>query len=385
MTAHSKVGASAAKRWLACPGSVALSESIDGDPAFATEEGEHATDGTFAHRVLEIAIADSVDPEAALAQALAEEPREVPPWLLDAVTEAHAVLAPIRDRAWAHWTEIKVEYAPQYGGFGTCDFAALEDEVLTVGDFKSGVGVRVAAEGNEQLLCYAVGVWRYVNSPGNPLRDHTADVKRVRLLVLQPRLPGGITSWEIGITELREWALTVMLAGLAATKRPDAALAQGEHCRFCPALAICPKWQETTRLAAGKGDDMGKLDAEYVRFVLENAGLLRKHIKAVETAALKMALAGRGPPGYKVVPGKTNRQWRGDEAREVLELLYGDDAFEPRSLRSPSQIEALPGGKDVAARYAYQPEGGPTLVPETDQRPAWQPPNFRDLFNLNAE
>lgn len=389
MAAHSKVGASSAKRWLACPGSVALADSLDGDPDLATEEGDFAADGTFAHRVLELALADRLTVPEALVQALAEEPRKVPDWCEETVQAAFDVLAPIRDRGDAFWTEIRVEYAPQYNGFGTCDFAAVDGDTLVVGDFKSGAGVRVKAERNEQLLCYAVGVWSYINRPSSPLRDAVAtEVRKVRLLVIQPRIPGGITSWELTIEELREWGLLVMLEGIKATRQAGAALKTGEHCRFCPALAVCPRWQEIVSALtnhAKRDADVSKLDPKQVRFVLENASLLRAYIKAVEAAALKMALAGRGPDGYKVVPGKTNRQWRGDEAREVLELLYGPDAFEPASLKSPAQIEALPGGKHVVAQHAYQPEGGPTLVPITDQRPAWQPPNFRELFNPNAE
>lgn len=47
MTTHSKVGASSAKRWMACPGSVRLSEGIE------SKSSKFSIEGTQAHALAE--------------------------------------------------------------------------------------------------------------------------------------------------------------------------------------------------------------------------------------------------------------------------------------------------------------------------------------------
>lgn len=387
MAAHSKVGASAAKRWLTCPGSVRLADAAEADEFIGKDESsEFADDGTFAHRVLELAIGERVSVDEAVKTALAETPREVPPWLENAVGAAVEHLAPYTGDA--YWLEQRVVFAEEHDGFGTCDFAAVVGDTLVIADFKSGVGVRVKAERNEQLLCYAIGVLHYLRNSPPLAKAFLPDLLKVRLVVLQPRVPDGITEWECSVDAVSRWAAQVMLPGLKATEDPAAELKRGDHCRFCPALAICPEWQKVVRAGLGptarSEPDVSKLDPGYIEYVLETASILRKHIQAVEKVALKMALAGKGPDGYKVVHGKANRTWKA-EATETLEMLYGDDAYLPRELKSPAQIEGLPGGDHVAKQFAYSPQGAPTLVPKTDQRPEYQHPNFQQLFQLQPK
>lgn len=368
MTTHSKVGASSAKRWLACPGSVPLSERTGADPYLAQDPSEVAEDGTFAHRALELIISDNLNAREAVAQTAEETGRAPAPWCLDVVDEAYGILSHYMHREYRYWAEHRVTFAPAYDGFGTLDFAAWKPGRLIVADLKTGVGVRVTAHMNEQLLCYAWGQLR-------ELRDWEVNV--VELIVIQPRVPGGITRYELTRKALEDWVNNVLYVGLSATQDANPKLKVGEHCRFCPALVHCPAQRvQAVETAASAAFPEHAADAEWV---LQNAPIIRKYLAEVERYALKKALAGKPPLGYKVVPGKTNRVWR-DGAEDTLALLYGDEVYEAPRLKSPAQVENLPGGRDIATQFAYQPQGAPTLAPESDPRAPFQHADFKQLF-----
>lgn len=375
MTAHSIVGASAAKRWLTCPGSVRLIERLTKLGALEEDTSEYAEDGTFAHRVLEICIAEGDAIADAIWRTTDEMKRTAPTWCEEVVSEVLDALAPLMGGA--YWAEHKVTFGrPEHGAFGTLDFASLTDggAKLTVADLKSGVGLRVSAQKNPQLLCYALGHLAQL-SP-----EQQAKVRLIRLLVLQPRLPGGIVHWDCTVEWLREWERTKLLPGLDTARAGSEELETGEHCRFCPAALFCAARQAEVRRAELFADAAPEqLSDDAILSFLESGARIRKFLALVEAYALKKALAGAPPAGYKLVAGKANRTWR-DEAAPILEMLLGDEAYEPRKLRSPAQIEELPGGKALALTYGYAPQGAPTLAPADDTRAAYQRPTAVSMF-----
>ena len=58
---HSKYGASSAERWLNCPGSIQLSETVPPQPSSSA-----ATKGTAAHKLGELALLDIGEPQTYL-------------------------------------------------------------------------------------------------------------------------------------------------------------------------------------------------------------------------------------------------------------------------------------------------------------------------------
>ena len=79
-------------------------------------------------------------------------------------------------------------YAPD--GFGTADCILVGDGCLHVIDFKYGKSPdgRVSAEGNPQLSLYALGAYNTLSL--------LYPIERIKLSIVQPRLPDGISSWE---------------------------------------------------------------------------------------------------------------------------------------------------------------------------------------------
>lgn len=98
--------------------------------------------------------------------------------------------------------------------------------------------------------------------------------------------------------------------------------------------------------------------------------------KQVQDYALNQALSGKKYEGYKVVEGKSNRKWK-DESKvaDTLEVEgYDSDIIYEKKLKGISAMESLLGKKDfqrILGLLVEKPAGKPTLVPESDKRPAY--------------
>ena len=85
-------------------------------------------------------------------------------------------------------------YVPE--GFGTADCILIGGGVLHVIDFKYGKSPngRVSAERNPQMMLYALGAYEAYKILYN--------VSEVRLSIVQPRLPDGISEWSCSLDVL---------------------------------------------------------------------------------------------------------------------------------------------------------------------------------------
>jgi hypothetical protein len=90
-------------------------------------------------------------------------------------------------------------------------------------------------------------------------------------------------------------------------------------------------------------------------------------------------MAGADPQGFKLVTGKSNRAWSDtDAAQKLLSQHLKLDVTRPRAdLISPHKAEQALKNKELSKRFQTRlhslitkPEGKPTLVAETDPRPA---------------
>lgn len=174
MTAHALLSASKAHRWMACPGSIRLEDGIP------DTNSSYADDGTRMH--------------TAAAEMLLGQPVSV---LLDAeeldVVQTYVDWVQLEARGHQLMVEQRVDYSDVIGvpdSFGTADAIILAGDVIKVIDLKTGRGVKVDAEENEQLMLYALGALEVFGMVGN--------FKRAKLTIVQPRI-GHLSEWEVAI------------------------------------------------------------------------------------------------------------------------------------------------------------------------------------------
>jgi hypothetical protein len=174
------------------------------------------------------------------------------------------------------------------------------------------------------------------------------------------------------VSYVREWLHDVLLPGM------DRAMASretksGQHCRFCPALTrACPQvvadMEEFEEMAKWLNNETAPaLSPEQLSRFLELEELSRMAKKAAMRTALGRLNAGRKVPGRKLVQSSSDRQFK-PGAEEAAKAVFGKNAFTEPTLKSPAQIDKLPGGTAFTAKWAFKPKGALTVARAEDVR-----------------
>jgi hypothetical protein len=295
--------------------------------------------------------------------------------------------------------------------FGTNDAAVLQlFDHLTIFDYKHGQGVVVEVSdwhgaggtnhsvmrGNSQLMQYALGT---AESEAVKWAFETLD-----LVIVQPRArhsEGSVRRYSTTKEELLLFRDELALAA-KAVEQPDAPMAAGDWCQFCPAAGIpCPTLHsrviEIAQLDFSDGEPtMATVDESTPEVDLQSAlglvGLLDIYVKKVRAEGmrrLKESPDGVGF-GYKLVRGKANRKWVDAEGTVVEQLMAKgypkEDLYAPPKLKTVAQVEALRPAKLVAdlkasgikapvqalkaivADFSHKPEGKIVMAPLDDPR-----------------
>lgn len=388
---HSKLGASIAKRWLNCVGSVNLSEK-----APPVVEGPHAAKGTKAHDLLEYRIhRDILDTPVAK---LPKIPKKVPKEDEDAVQVAidWIELNYMKDLGDILLAETKADLSHIDGEmFGTADISIVRlFGRLTVVDYKNGAGivVEVVDENgnlNEQLMYYLLGI----------AKKYDFNFDEYEIGIIQPHAPhpeGPERMKLVTFDDLMKFEDSLR-KGAKRFRDGKNTLFPGEWCRFCPATPICPalgkKSVESARDAFD--DDFDSLDSklpalkhpgditpEKMGHILRNVEILDSWISAMRGYAQGLLERGGKIDGFKLVQKKPRRQWNDEPRAKTWALdLYGADALD---LKSPAQLEKLSKeAKEFVSEEATMISSGVTIAPEKDSRPEVN--HIKDVFDDEGE
>jgi hypothetical protein len=175
MTAHALLGASKAHRWMACPGSIALEHDLP------DTSSPHAEEGTRAHELAAAVLLQQTIAEGDFPAEMADHVNTYVDYVIRERT-GHQLLI-----------EQRVDYSDVIGvpnSFGTADCIILAGDTIKIIDLKYGMGVRVDATENEQLMLYALGALETFGLLG--------EFTKAKLVIVQPRLDH-ISEWEVAI------------------------------------------------------------------------------------------------------------------------------------------------------------------------------------------
>lgn len=391
LPAHSPLGASGAHRWMACPGSVGLSEGVS-DP-----ESEHALLGSTAHALAEAALGQGAPAWSFIGQRIELREHNTPMFhpaklqveagiivdkdmadAVDVYTDAINTWHPVGTWMRGH-NSGQANFGIEDGFhcstihewfYGKTDFwfADYDKRALHVWDYKHGAGIVVEVANNPQEMYYACGI----------LEKHLmwTQIDTVVLHIVQPRgfhMDGPVRQWSITVDDLVAWMEDVLVPAMhrALVSRDTKS---GEHCRFCPArFRACPQ------LMADMAELEGMMEAaktaaaltnEQVGRYLDLFALCKMVGKAATETAFARLQAGQSVPGYKLAKAKVNREWKPEAEAELIKKYGKKKVFTVPELKSPAKIDALPEGETMTARWAFKPDAGLTVVPAGDTRTA---------------
>jgi hypothetical protein len=370
---HALLGPSSLPRLMRCPGSLSLSHELQ----LFGKQTSYALEGSQAHYLAERCFAADCDAAMFLGEMLVlEKGGHSYPFTVDEemVLNIQAYLDWCRELPGRHFIETKVsigDFMPIPHQFGTADHAAIHGTTLTITDLKYGKGEQVWAQKNEQLMAYALGFyyeWRWAY-----------DIDKVVIRVGQPRLDHNDV-WECTALDLLGFGAEAYDRMLNALGGAPEFNASEKACRFCPVSGRCAHERaEVLATVGGEFDGFDEVAVEQAPLTelaesLDKRGLVKNWLTKLESVAIDSLMKGRAIPGWKLVEGKSNREWKDEKAVPAVLIgagLSDEQIYEPREVISPAVAEKkLKKAKKVLTDHIVKPRGKPTLAPESDTREA---------------
>lgn len=378
---HALLSPSAAHRWMNCTAAPLLERDVEDKSSTFAEEGTLAH--AYCAKKLKEFLGLSVDEEKAEIAQLDEQYHSGE---MDEYTDTYKTIVLEKFNAARAKTkdaqllvEVKLDfshYVPD--AFGTSDAIIIADGVMEVIDFKYGKGVKVSAVENPQMMIYALGAWDLFN--------FEYDIRKVRMTIVQPRIDN-LSEFELDAADLINWAVDELQpkaneAYAGGKQKP------GNWCQFCKVKANCKALSSMCIEAQQANPDPRKISKEVMEStILPLLSTFKTWLTGVEEYSLEQALSGVQYQGFKIVEGRSIRKITNPTA--VMELLdkegFAKEAYiKPTELRSITDLEKLIGKKRfgaICAEYINKPQGKPTLVPESDKRPAFNQAadDFKDI------
>lgn len=359
---HSPLSPSSAFRWIKCTPSAKL------NAALPDSTSEYALQGTAAHTLCEYKLQKLLGKDA-------KDPTEN-------LTYFDAEMADCTD-SYQQYVSEQIETAKQFckdpivlveqkldfskwvpQGFGTGDCVIVADNVLTVIDFKYGVGVLVEAEQNPQMMCYALGALA--------LFDSIYDIENVVMTIFQPRRDN-ISTYELSKKELLQWADEILSPAAQLAAKGEGEFKAGKHCRFCKVKATCRKRAEyNLELARYDFEMPANLEDTEIEVILSKADELAAWCSDIKEYAFQQALNGKQWNGWKLVEGRSVRKYINEDAVAETVKNAGYDPYEHKVLGITAMTRMLGKAKfeNLLSSFIEKPTGKPALVPKSDKRPS---------------
>lgn len=359
---HSPLSPSSAFRWIKCTPSAKL------NAALPDSTSEYALQGTAAHTLCEYKLQKLLGKDA-------KDPTEN-------LTYFDAEMADCTD-SYQQYVSEQIETAKQFckgpivlveqkldfskwvpQGFGTGDCVIVADNVLTVIDFKYGVGVLVEAEQNPQMMCYALGALA--------LFDSIYDIENVVMTIFQPRRDN-ISTYKLSKKELLQWADEILSPAAQLATKGEGEFKAGKHCRFCKVKATCRKRAEyNLELARYDFEIPANLEDTEIEVILSKADELAAWCSNIKEYAFQQALNGKQWNGWKLVEGRSVRKYINEDAVAETVKNAGYDPYEHKVLGITAMTRMLGKAKfeNLLSSFIEKPTGKPALVPKSDKRPS---------------
>lgn len=373
MKKHSILPPSGSHRWLNCTPSARLEQEFD------DKETEAAKEGTAAHALCEHKLKKALRMRSRrpVFDYDSDEMEECSDAYVDFIMEqVEAAKQHCNDPIVLIEQHLDFScYVPD--GYGTGDCIIISDEKLHIVDFKYGMGILVEAEDNPQMKLYALGALE--------LYDALYDIKEVSMTIFQPRREN-VSTWMVPVEELRDWAENALKPRAQMTYNGEGEYLPGEWCTFCRAAVRCrARAGEKLKLAQSEfrlPPLLTDAEIEEILFVLPDLTKWANEITAYATDAA--VNHGKEWNGFKVVEGRSVRKYRDEEKVAEAAIDAGFKDIYRKSLITLTEMQKLMGKakfEEVLGGLIYKPPGKPTLISDTDKRPAMNVINAINEFN----
>ena len=370
---HAILSASSSHRWLHCLPSARL------ELEFENTNGEAAKEGTAAHALSEHKLKKAlrIRSKRPTSEYDSDEMEECTDAYVDFIME-QVELARKSCTDPIVLIEQRLDfscYVPD--GFGTGDCVIISDDRLHIVDFKYGMGVLVDAEDNPQMKLYALGALE--------IYDSLYDIKEISMTIFQPRREN-VSTWTVPVEELKTWAEEELKPKATKAYQGEGEYMPGSWCTFCRASTRCrARADENLKLAQMEFKMPPLLTDSEIEEVLTILPDLTKWANEITAYATDAAVNhGKEWHGFKVVEGRSVRKYKDENAVAEKAVISGYKDIYRKSLIPMTEMQKLMGKtkfEEILGNLIYKPPGKPTLVPNSDKRPAMNVADAKNEFN----
>ena len=404
--AHSLLSPSGSAKWIGCPPSVMLEESVSSSED-SNGSTEYSVEGTLAHEFAEMILRNEVMRDGSVEDDPDYECVIESPFYYDGMEDDVRVYTDYcavrlfqskidwvgREKDVTAHIEAKVpltflvkpgdplrDMVKDDGG--SVDFAIVTPDKLIVIDLKFGRGVRVSAEENSQLRIYGLGLYHAL------LTDiRWGGIKEIETVIVQPRISSIPSTQTNKVEDLTEWLDKTVRPAAAMALQGKGELNPGKHCKWCKVKARCPAQRDLAfELAADDFmDDPALLSDKELLEVRKKAPVIMDYLSSVNSYLFDQLMLGRKVDGIKLVEGKANRRWK-DETNAIKtlqDLGFEEDDILKKTIQPIGKIEKLVGKKkfpDIVGMYVEKPKGQPQLADADDPRDEYSSADAADDF-----
>ncbi len=148
-----------------------------------------------------------------------------------------------------------------------------------------------------------------------------------------------------------------------------------------PAIDLHPEVMEAKLKAALEGRTADKLTTEQLADGLDLLDLTPILKKAYECVAFnRMTQNGVMIHNRKLVNKRVNRTMKDGAEKKAVKTFGKKRAFTVSELKSPAEIDKMPGGKAFTAEWAFKPKGDVTIAKASDSRRPVEPKDVSKMF-----
>lgn len=257
------------------------------------------------------------------------------------------------------------------GMLGTLDIGVIADNVMTVGDLKTGrakVNAYVTKEDgtnepSSQLGLYALALYHTFGK--------LYPIKTVRIIIFQERI-NNYSEYELSLEELLKWEIDVVIPAINKTLEPNPAAVPNVGCKWCPGKEICVARKKTNlEVFEKKPQELEFMTDDDIEELLPKLDELIKFAEDIKEYAIKRVQQGHKFKKHKLVYSRVTRTFTDNDTVAKILLDNGYEAYSKPKLLGITDIQKQMGKpklNELLGPYIAVSNGSLTIVPLDDAR-----------------
>lgn len=257
------------------------------------------------------------------------------------------------------------------GMLGTLDVGLLANDVMTVGDLKTGRAKVDACitiedgtkEPNSQLGLYALALYHTFGK--------LYPIKKVRIIIFQERI-NNYSEFEITLEDLLKWEKEVVVPAINRTLEPNPPAIPNKGCKWCPGKEICvTRKKANLEVLENKPQELEFMTDDDIEELLPKLDELIKFAEDVKAHAIKRIQQGHKFKNHKLVYSRVTRSFSDSDAVAKILVENGYEAYSKPKLLGITEIQkqmTKPKLNELLGPYITISNGSVTIVPLDDAR-----------------